>query len=176
MRLPTSSTSTSDSGFAAAPDGLWLDGNQLTNLFPYGPDGEPLAGVTLLDQDGQPVEVTWQGDGRIDAADRFSLQMPWRTDDGEVRYNVFPQGSVWVPMDDSGRFYDEFGQVVPPAGTEVDPAAPPRLRVPEIDTGTTGSEPTPTTTPTASPTGPTSTAPPPASTPPTTTPPPTTSP
>jgi hypothetical protein len=153
-------------------DGLWLDGNQLTNLFPYGPDGEPLAGVTLLDQDGRPVELTWQGDGSIDANGHFSLQMPWRTADGDIRYNVFPQGSVWVSMDESGQFYDEFGKVVPPQDVEVDPAAPPRLRVPEIATGSTGSEPTPTAT--TGPTGPTSTAPPAQTTPPATTPPPTT--
>lgn len=163
-----------DTGNSSRFDGLWLNGDQVTNVFPYGPDGEPLTGVTLLDQDGRPVEVTWEGDGIVDANGNSSLQMPWLTDDGDVRYNVFPQGSVWVSMTDTGQYYDENGRVVPPPGTEVDPAAPPRLRVPGIATGSAGSEPTPTAT--TGPTGPTSTAPAPATTPPTSTPPPTTSP
>jgi hypothetical protein len=44
--------------FTERPQGLMTsDGRQVINLFPFGPDGEPLEQVLLYDQDGNPVEL-----------------------------------------------------------------------------------------------------------------------
>lgn len=40
------------------PEGLIMQGDQVTNIFAYGPDGELIEGVQLFDQSGNPLEVS----------------------------------------------------------------------------------------------------------------------
>lgn len=42
----------------AVPDGVYADGREVGNLFPYDAQGRPLTGVQLLDQGGRPVELS----------------------------------------------------------------------------------------------------------------------
>ncbi len=112
--------------------GLVNDGNGVTNVFPYGPDGQPLRGVTLLDQDGDPLAVDPTLLAAQEEGTTAEFQVPGYTLDGEVRWNVFPQGSAQV---DAETFWREWGandgyDFLP--GAEFTPAAPPRIRVPAV--------------------------------------------
>ena len=83
--------------------GLVLDGETVTNVFPYGPDGEPLQGVTLLDQDGDPLAVGTEalpGGDEYDANGRIRVQVPNWTEDGDQAWNVFPMGTALVDAED----------------------------------------------------------------------------
>lgn len=44
-----------------APAGLSVDGAQVTNIFPFDCAGQPLSGVQLFDQDGEPLEIGQPG-------------------------------------------------------------------------------------------------------------------
>ena len=46
------------------PEGLIMQGNQVTNIFAYGPDGELLEGVQLFDQSGNPLDVSTDPDNQ----------------------------------------------------------------------------------------------------------------
>ena len=112
--------------------GLVNDGEVVTNVFPYGPDGQPLRGVTLLDQDGDPLAVDPSLLSAEEEGTTAEFQVPGYTMDGEVRWNVFPQGSAQV---DAETFWREWGpndgyDFLP--GAEFTPAAPPRIRVPAV--------------------------------------------
>lgn len=65
--------------------GLFHDGVELTNLFPYDSDGKPLTGVQLFTQDGKAVAVN---DGLFES-DGQSIVYPWLSN-GTPRFNVFP--------------------------------------------------------------------------------------
>jgi hypothetical protein len=42
----------------ASQQGLWLNGAEVTNIFPYDSQGRPLTGVQLYDAEGQPITLT----------------------------------------------------------------------------------------------------------------------
>jgi hypothetical protein len=64
-------------------DGLALDGVPITNVYPYGRNGQLLHDVLLYDQFGTPIEVL--GDRNVDPNRRFV-----RGKNGTVLLNVFP--------------------------------------------------------------------------------------
>lgn len=72
-------------GSAEYSVGLFYDGVELTNLFPYDADGTPLTGVQLFTQDGRAVAVN---DGLIEN-DGLSIVYPWLSN-GTPRFNTFP--------------------------------------------------------------------------------------
>lgn len=83
-----------DTAEPAVPDGLLLDGTQITNVFAYGPDGELLEQVRLYDQDGNPLDVlpeSWGGETIW--VDEDTLLVPSDEVDGNG-WNVFPLQSV----------------------------------------------------------------------------------
>jgi hypothetical protein len=51
----SSQTYTVDSGQAVPSDGAFNNGNQVTNIYPYDAQGQPLDHVRLFDQTGQPL-------------------------------------------------------------------------------------------------------------------------
>ena len=54
----TPSTSVNEVPYAVPPEnGLWLDGVEVRNVFPYDAQGRPLTGVQLYDENGRPVAV-----------------------------------------------------------------------------------------------------------------------
>lgn len=71
----------------AVPEGLSQDGREIRNIHAYDAQGRPLIGVQLVDQDGQPIEVTptyW------DAAQGADVELtPWRAGMQDV-LSVFP--------------------------------------------------------------------------------------
>jgi uncharacterized membrane protein len=108
------------------------DGKEITNLYPYGSDGRLLENVGLYDQDGRPfTSLTYNGcmvDEMTGEPDLPAL-------------NVFPRPSSIYVEDPVGAECRDRG-IIPPFGSTL-PGTP--------------SEPTPTTSPTASPPAPTST-------------------
>ncbi len=133
-------TSWSEPTYAEAiGGGLVLDGETVTNVFPYGPDGEPLEGVTLLDQDGDPLAVgtdALPGGDEYDSNGRIRVQVPNWTEDGDQTWNVFPMGTALV---DAEEFYADWysgadmpGSALRPPYRSFDEATLPRLRVPSV--------------------------------------------
>lgn len=97
--------------FVEAPaDGLALDGIHVTNIYPYGRDGQLLHDVLLYDQAGTPLEVP--GDQTVDPNRRFVLGK-----NGTALLNVFPI-----------RYFQ------PGTHTVAHPDAAPRVNVPVVVT------------------------------------------
>ncbi len=80
-------------------DGVLLDGQQVTNIFAYGPDGKPLSDVQLFDQSGRPLDVyspEWGNftyDETLGYDDALVPSDAVSTDSG---WNVFPLQSVRI--------------------------------------------------------------------------------
>ena len=82
-------------------DGILLNKQQVTNIFAYGPDGEPLTDVRLYDQSGSPLSLipgTW-GEQSYWVSDD-TLLVPSQ-DAGTEGWNVYPLQSI-----DSGDLSD----------------------------------------------------------------------
>jgi hypothetical protein len=159
----TATTSWSEPAYAdVTGSGLVLDGETVTNVFPYGPDGEPLQGVTLLDQDGDPLAVgtdTLPGDDEVDPSGRVRVQVPNWTADGDMVWHAFPMGTASVDADELySEWYsgaDRPGSMLRPPYRSYQEASPPRLRVPAVLVDPSralrpdGAVPTPSATPSA---------------------------
>lgn len=77
-------------------DGILLDKQQVTNIFAYGPDGEPLRGVQLFDQHGRPLSVVspnWPAPYAY-GDDGITLLVPSDGATGQTGWNVYPLQSV----------------------------------------------------------------------------------
>lgn len=158
-------------------DGVVVDGMQVSNLFVYDAEGNPLDNVQIYDDRGRPVRTTYdegQGQWYMPGDD-----MPWqfvgvRDEDGRVRWNVYPLHGAHA----DAYVYDEVtGQMVLADGTQ--PQLPPRpfakapaIVVPGQPSGSEASDeavpsPTPPPSPEAvtSPSAPEPTSPAPAPTP-----------
>lgn len=110
-----------DGGYGYPGPGFYDEnGTQITNIFPYGPDGTLLENVRLYDQDGNPIDLGWTErceDGAY-MGTSFTEPNPW----GD---HVFPR--LTVGFDDmTGSCSDPaleppFGDRLPgtePAGTQ----------------------------------------------------------
>lgn len=78
---------------APPQDGGWVDGMQVSNLFVYDADGEPLTGVQVFDDRGCEVRTTT--DGELSVWSLPGVAEPWRfvpaqDDSGRDRWNVYP--------------------------------------------------------------------------------------
>lgn len=106
-------------------DGVWVDGMQVSNLFVYDADGEPLTGVQVVDDRGRPVRTIADG-WEEDEWHLPGVEEPWRfvpavTADGRPRWNVYPLRGAPVALGD----WDEYGSYVLPDTVEPqDPPAP----------------------------------------------------
>lgn len=116
------------SDYPVHPGAYLAAGDEVTNIFPYGPDGTLLTGVRLYDQNGTPLEIPVHGDCRDDAYpdETFVVPNPWAQ-------HVFPRESVTA---------DEHGEcgepdLQPPHGHQLPALDGPH---PPADT-TTGDEP-----------------------------------
>lgn len=76
------------------PTGLVLDRQQVTNIFAYGPDGEPLTGVQLFDQNGDALNVDSTGAETLwvwDETDQSeSIMVPSNGVSGGTGWNIYP--------------------------------------------------------------------------------------
>ncbi|WP_159621835.1 hypothetical protein [Ruania rhizosphaerae] len=112
-----------DAGFAdglnAAPpptptDGVYFDGTRADNLFVYGPDGQPIEGAQIVDQDGNPLILqpeggdwrTWDNDG----VGIPGSGVPLAALEGDAPLNAFPYRTLspaeLIPEQDGGWTWD----------------------------------------------------------------------
>jgi hypothetical protein len=72
-------------------DGLYSNGNPVTNVLPYDSAGRPLTDVQLFDQNGAPLGVAPNtGNNTVQNNDGGSEGLPLVDANGESRWNVFP--------------------------------------------------------------------------------------
>ncbi|WP_426244077.1 hypothetical protein [Nocardioides sp. LHG3406-4] len=65
--------------------GITSNGNDVSNIYPYDAEGQPLVGVQLFDQDGKPLKV----DEFVQGGDYSTWAYPWTNVNGKV-WNAFP--------------------------------------------------------------------------------------
>jgi hypothetical protein len=139
--LPAVSASGSHSYYSSdaysAPAGLSLDGQPVSNVFPYDSQGRLLSGVQLYNQNGHPLEI---GEGSraysSDTGDAYGELVPGSGQGTPPRWNVFPM---------QARMQDENGALGAPEQLPAPfTAVPPLIAEPSAT-------PTPTPTPSASP-------------------------
>lgn len=84
-------------------DGVWVDGMQVSNLFVYDADGDPLTDVQVYDDRGRPVRTTT--DNGWSAWSLPGVEEPWSfvpvtDEDGRSRWNVYPlRGAPYEDFD-----------------------------------------------------------------------------
>ncbi|NUU16841.1 hypothetical protein HP550_06205 [Cellulomonas humilata] len=132
-------------------DGVVVDGMQVSNLFVYDAEGNPLTDVQVYDDRGRPVRTTYDdGFGQYWFPEGTE---PWsfvsRTDaDGRARWNVYPLHGAPT----SQFTYDDGTQVLP-AGTSASMPPWPFAKAPALDApadvtlGAEADAPSPTSTP-----------------------------
>jgi hypothetical protein len=105
-------------------DGVWVDGTQVSNLFVYDAEGNPLSDVQVFDDRGRAVRtvsdgwMSWSLPG-VSAAWRF---VPAADEDGRDRWNVYPL--LGAPEEDFDA--DAWGNGQEPWETlDADPRTPP---------------------------------------------------
>jgi hypothetical protein len=133
-------------GSGPGPDGVWVDGVRVSNLFAYDAAGDPIRDVQLYDDRGRPVrtigaDATWDTWSVPDVAGEWSFQ-PATASDGRLRWNVYPLSAVLADQvggtDQGGDLYDLEGQEypVPPTGVQPQEMPWPFLKAPTaIDDG-----------------------------------------
>jgi hypothetical protein len=139
-----SQASTASGAPMAEADGVWVDGMQVSNVFAYDAEGNPIRDVQLFDDRGRPVRTiddsaTWDTWSVSDVVGSWSFQ-PATASDGRARWNVFPLGAVpadelGLGAEDSG-FYDPEGYddpyPQPPTGVRPQDMPWPFLKAPTV--------------------------------------------
>lgn len=99
-------------------NGLLENGNQVSNIFAYDAQGNPLTDVQLFDQDGKPLDLSGDpGAPYIVGADGTSLNVPNDAVTGRPGWNVFP-------LDQVGQSDVSDDGTIPPTAHRI-PAEPP---------------------------------------------------
>lgn len=138
---PTSDAGTVVEYRETAVDGVVVDGMQVSNLFVYDAEGNPLSDVQIFDDRGRPVRTTfddgtgyWRLPGVVE---------PWQfvgatAADGRTQWNVYPLRGG--PM--SQFTYDEEdGRTVLVAGSRATLPPLPFAKAPAVDVPATGATP-----------------------------------
>lgn len=113
-------------------DGVVVDGMQVSNLFVYDAEGNPLTDVQIYDDRGRPVRTTYDNGSNPywfpEGTEPWSFVS--RTDaDGRNRWNVYPlQGAPT-----SSFTYDDSGLQVLPAGISATTPPWPFAKAPALD-------------------------------------------
>lgn len=150
-----SGASTANGTPLAEADGVWVDGMQVSNIFAYDAEGDPIRDVQLFDDRGRPVRTiddsaTWDIWSVSDVNGSWSFQ-PATASDGRSRWNVYPLRAV--PADEVGlgidgnSFYGPQGHNTPypqpPTGVRAQDMPWPFLKAPtaiEGDATTSGAD------------------------------------
>jgi hypothetical protein len=109
--------------------GLYNDGNEVANVFPYDKDGKPLTGVQLFDDRGRPLSAARQYTDKDSATVEL---IPGIDANGQQRFNVFPLRERQL----DGGYNPDTGEPLPaPASTPrnamlPDPTVPPLVALP----------------------------------------------
>ncbi|PZR54270.1 hypothetical protein DNL40_04990 [Xylanimonas oleitrophica] len=116
---------------AGADDGVWVDGMQVSNLFVYDANGDPLRDVQVFDDRGRPVrtvptgreEETWH----VPDVEEPWYFRPAEATDGRERWNVYPLRA----FGERDMTYDEAGDGLrPTVGARPQPTPWPFLKAP----------------------------------------------
>jgi len=88
--VPVDVVDYSSTSYPSPPaEGVYVDGQVVSNLFPYDAQGNPLTGVQLLDDYGRPVQVG--EDQRVDWSGGQPRDFRPAVDaEGQVRWSTFP--------------------------------------------------------------------------------------
>lgn len=109
----------------------------ITNIYPYDANGQPLTGVQLFDQAGNPVNL---GGEDFCCSDEGTASYPWLSN-GEAKFNVFPQ-----PMGkgdfDGRRLPDAWTSDTPPSIALPPIESAPKVGLPTDAQATATAEPT----------------------------------
>ncbi|MGC5166884.1 hypothetical protein [Luteimicrobium sp. DT211] len=150
LLLPTTATalawSTPDTGWgdgsayeqgvrdATPSDGVWVDGQQATNLFVYGADGKLVDGARVFDEAGNPVLVldpsddTGRGSAVVPDGDgtELWLALPSLDRAGRTAWNAYPLERVPLAKDEYGNAQhgDEVAPVTQAGASPKAPVAP----------------------------------------------------
>jgi hypothetical protein len=80
-----------DGGVQPPEQGLWSEGREVRNVFPYDSQGRPLQGVQLLTDFGEPLKVGRSAETPIWDLDEHRIgQVPSFDGAGQPLWNVFP--------------------------------------------------------------------------------------
>ena len=142
-------------------DGVWVDGMQVSNLFVYDAEGDPLSDVQVYDDRGRPVRTTsddgWSTWSLPGVTEDWNF-LPATDEDGRTRWNVYPLlGAPNTDFDWDRLGNDESAQD-PADVLTTDPRVPPRpfAKAPAIVDRSAAEEPAtgPSAGPSAAPSGP----------------------
>ncbi|QOR72115.1 hypothetical protein IM660_07720 [Ruania alkalisoli] len=95
-------------------DGVFVDGARAGNLFVYGPDGQPIEGAQIVDQDGNPLILQPEGgDWMMWESDGVGIPgsgVPLAALEGAAPLNAFPYPTIspadLIPEPDGGWTWD----------------------------------------------------------------------
>ena len=114
---------TSPDQYYAEPisDGIMLDGQQVTNIFAYGPDGTALSDVRLFDQYGNTLAVvpeSWNVEYNYDySTGEDVITVPSNEVAGTTGWNVYPLATVaQSAIDESDGSVDDWARRTFPDG------------------------------------------------------------
>lgn len=109
-----------EESYPADLTGVYLDGQQVSNVFAYDAAGQPLTDVQLFDQDGRPLATSVPGGNGCldpDCVD-VGLWSPMTLVTGQQVYNVYPMEMVEARSDELG------GLAPAPTAEPMTPPAP----------------------------------------------------
>lgn len=124
--------------FGEYASGLFYNGTELTNLFPYDAAGKPLTGVQLFTRDGTAVAVNES----VGEDDGLSIVYPWLSN-GTPRFNVFPLPVGPLDEETWERDPDAWAGAAAPRLPGLPFAVAPRVELPVGDPGAEDSAPVP---------------------------------
>lgn len=117
-------------GGAPGEDGVWVDGMQVSNLFAYDANGDPIRDVQLYDDRGRPVRtITDAGAEQLWAVPEVEGSWYFRpavATDGRQRWNVYPLRAV----PESGMDWSVDGEWEPVVGVRPEAMPWPFLKAP----------------------------------------------
>lgn len=108
--------------------GVYLNGQPVTNIFGYGPDGKRLESFQLFDQDGKPLTTSVPGgNGCLDAdCNETGFWTPSYLETGQTAWNVFPMRMVGMV------FNEQTGMDEPDPAAKTQDRKPPFVKVPAV--------------------------------------------
>jgi hypothetical protein len=126
-------------GYSEPEPGLMNQDQWVRNVYPYDAEGNPLTGVQLFDENGNPLVVaTWMSED-LDGDGRASIVYPWLNGEKEL-FNVFPLPEREQPAWRVERFPNAWTSANPPALPTSPLAVVPPAVLPLPDAGETDAE------------------------------------
>ncbi|MCA5892854.1 hypothetical protein LEP48_05730 [Isoptericola sp. NEAU-Y5] len=112
-------------------DGVWVDGMQVSNLFVYDANGDPIKDVQVFDDRGRAVRTVTDGGGEqawaVPDVQGSWYFRPMTADDGRDRWNVYPLRAV---PEGGMEWSDDTGLWAPQVGVQPEAMPWPFLKAP----------------------------------------------